>query len=149
MISAEMFENLVKSAGAELYDTEIVREGGVAVFRVYVDREGGVDVQLCAKISRMLSPIFDADPPVSGAYVLEVSSPGIERKLRTEPHFKAAIGSPVKVTLRDKTRVKGVLKSVENGAITIEEKEPIAIEDIAKAHIIFVPAKNPPKNPRK
>jgi ribosome maturation factor RimP len=137
MIAIETLENLIKTLGAELYDTEITREGTRVIFRVYIDREGGVDVEICARVSRAISPLLDTDPPVSGAYFLEVSSPGIERKLRTARHFAKAIGSRVKVTLKDKTRVKGELKSANDREIVIDE-ESFAIDQIAKAHIVFV-----------
>ncbi|MDR1911967.1 MAG: ribosome maturation factor RimP, partial [Helicobacteraceae bacterium] len=110
----EQIAPLIASAGAKLYDTEIANEAGRKIFRVFVDREGGVDVELCAKISRLLSPFFDVTPPIDGEYVLEVSSPGIERRLRTIEHFQGAIGEAIKVFLRDKTRIKGVLRGVEN-----------------------------------
>ncbi|MGE4295442.1 MAG: ribosome maturation factor RimP [Campylobacterales bacterium] len=129
---------LVESAGAKLYDTELAREGTRTVFQIFVTREGGVDVELCARISRLLSPLFDVKPPVGGEYTLEVSSPGIERKLKTPEHFAGAVGENVKVTLKDKKRLKGKLAQADENGFQIEGGEgTVAYEAVAKAHVVF------------
>ncbi|MDR2639597.1 MAG: hypothetical protein LBC09_07170, partial [Helicobacteraceae bacterium] len=79
----EQIAALIASLGARLYDIETASEGGRKIYRVYIDREGGADIELCAKVSRALSPLLDLTPPIDGEYALEVSSPGIERRLRT------------------------------------------------------------------
>ena len=89
-------DKLVRECGVELYDSEIANENGRAIFRVYITKDGGVSLDDCEKVSRLLSPIFDVTPPVSGDYNLEVSSPGLERKLSKPSHFKASVGELVK-----------------------------------------------------
>lgn len=129
---------LVESAGAKLYDTELTREGTRTVFQIFVTRDGGVDVEVCARISRLLSPLFDVKPPVGGEYTLEVSSPGIERKLKTPEHFAGAVGENVKITLKDKKRIKGKLVKADENGILIEGSETnVPYEAVAKAHVVF------------
>ncbi len=128
---------LVESVGAKLYDIEIAKEGGRTLFQVFITREeGGVDVALCAQASRLISPLLDVQPPVSGDYTLEVSSPGIERKLKRPEHFQGAIGESIKATLQDKTRLKGVLAEADEKGFRLEdESETIPYEAVAKAHV--------------
>ncbi len=73
----ETIKNIIKENGGLYYDSEIVSEGGNRIFRIFITAKDGVNLDLCAKISRIISPIIDLDPPINGAYTLEVSSPGI------------------------------------------------------------------------
>jgi len=113
---------IVKANGAELYDSEIVNEGEETIFRVSVTREGGVNLDLCAEISNMLSPYLDVHPPMNSPYRLEVSSPGIERKLRKPEHFRGAIGERVKLKVPGQDRLRGLLKSADSQGVTVETK---------------------------
>lgn len=113
---------IIESHGAALYDTEIVTEFDETIFRVLVTKEGGVDLDLCATISNELSPFLDVHPPMSGRYRLEVSSPGIERKLTKPVHFKHAIGEKVKLKIVGGDKLKGLLKSADNEGIVVETK---------------------------
>ena len=88
---------IIEASGADLYDIEIVTEFEETIFRVLVTKVGGVDLELCANISHELSPFLDVHPPMAQRYRLEVSSPGIERKLTKPVHFKNAIGEKVKL----------------------------------------------------
>ena len=128
---------LIASVGGKLYDIETVSESGRKIYRVYVDREGGADIELCAKISRLISPLLDITPPIEGEYALEGSSPGIERRLRTVEHFQGAIGEKIKLTLRDKTKVKGKLLEVGDGFITIDDATQIDLNLVAKARVVY------------
>ena len=113
---------IIEANGADLYDTEIVTEFDETVFRVLVTKTGGVDIDLCATISNELSPFLDVHPPMSGHYRLEVSSPGIERKLSKPVHFKNAIGEKVKLKILGGEKLKGTLKSADNEGIVVETK---------------------------
>ncbi|MFY4845266.1 ribosome maturation factor RimP, partial [Aliarcobacter butzleri] len=93
----ESIKLTVESLGAKLYDISTLREHDKNIFRVSITCEGGVNLDKCAEISRMLSPILDVEEPMNGEYLLEVSSPGIERKLKKVDHFLASIGEKVKV----------------------------------------------------
>ncbi len=93
-------EPVAAQEGAFLYDVEFVKEGGIWFLRVYVDKEdGGISLDECETISRSLSDVLDKEDPISQNYYLEVSSPGIERKLKTDAHFKMYMGSCVDVGL--------------------------------------------------
>jgi ribosome maturation factor RimP len=113
----------LKQNGAALYDTEVVTEFDETIFRVLVTKVGGVSLDLCATISHELSPFLDVHPPMSERYRLEISSPGIERKLVKPVHFKNAIGEKVKLKITGGDKLKGVLKSADNDGIVVETKQ--------------------------
>ena len=128
-------DKLVRECGVELYDSEIANENGRGIFRVYITKDGGVSLDDCEKVSRLLSPIFDVTPPVSGDYNLEVSSPGLERKLSKLSHFKSSIGELVKVQT-EAEKFAGRLVKADEESIAVENEEgifEINISDIKKA----------------
>jgi ribosome maturation factor RimP len=128
----EVIKNIVEDNGCELYDIELTEEGGHKYYRVYITKPGGVSLNDCAAINNLISPIFDIEDPVDGKYFLEVSSPGIERKLTKPEHFEKSIGENVKVTLNDGTKIKGQLKSFVDNEAEIG-KEKVKFDDIKKA----------------
>jgi len=118
----ELLDPVVTTAGARLFDVE----WSGTVLRVLVDApddsESGIAVDALAKINRLISPILDDDDPIPGRYTLEVSSPGVERKLTRDYHYQSAIGEQVVVkTVPGHTprRVKGTLKSVTEKSMTV------------------------------
>jgi len=115
-------EKIVRANGASLYDTEIVSEGEQTIYRVYVSQEGGISLDLCAEISRELSPFLDVNPPMGGKYILEVSSPGLERKLTQPKHFKNSIGEKIKFKVIGVDKGKGTLVAADDKGITVETK---------------------------
>ena len=132
--------DMVKMHGAELYDTETVTENGNTIFRVYVTKKGGVDLDLCADISNDLSPLLDIEPPVSGQYFLEVSSPGIERRLDKPSHFQNAVDERVKMKLSDGSKIKAKIVSADEDSVTVSNKDGeqvIPYSDIRKAKTYF------------
>jgi len=118
----QQIATVAKANGAEFYDTEIVTEGEQTIYRVYVTQEGGISLDLCAEISRELSALLDVHPPVSGQYILEVSSPGLERKLTKPQHFKHAIGEKIKFKIIGVDKGKGTLVAADDNGITVETK---------------------------
>lgn len=114
---------IIEANGAALYDTEVVTEFDETIFRVLVTKVGGVSLDLCATISHELSPFLDVHPPMSERYRLEISSPGIERKLTKPVHFKNAIGEKVKLKITGGDKLKGILKSADNDGIIVETKQ--------------------------
>ena len=133
-------KKVVEDHGAELYDEEVVSEDGRTLYRVYVTKKGGVDLDLCADISRDLSPMLDVYPPVSGQYNLEVSSPGVERTLKTPEHFEKSVGEKVNLKLSSGDRVKGTLKGFEEGEIILETEhgvERFPLSEVRKARTYF------------
>lgn len=136
-------EALCKEAGLDFYDDELVSENAKKIYRVYVMKKGGVNLDDCARLSEILSPLFDVEPPVNGEYFLEVSSPGLERKLTKLDHFKKSINELVKITTNEKEKLKAKIIGVEDENITLEnlenqEKITLNFNDIKKARTFIV-----------
>ncbi|HFS85520.1 MAG TPA: ribosome maturation factor RimP [Epsilonproteobacteria bacterium] len=119
----EKIAKIIASHDAALYDLQTVTENEQTIFRVLVTKKGGVSIDLCADISTELSPFLDVHPPVSGAYRLEVSSPGIERKLSKPIHFEHAVGEKIKVRVVGEEKLKGELKNADENGIVITTKQ--------------------------
>ena len=127
-------ETLIAQCGVELYDTEIANENGRTTYRIFITKQGGVNLDDCEAVSRLLSPIFDVEPPVSGDYSLEVSSPGLERTLSEPRHFKASLGELVKIQAADK--ISGRLIKANDETIAVQNDDgvfEIEISAIKKA----------------
>ena len=119
----ESIKIAVEGCGVDLYDIVQTKEHKVNILRVYISSKDGVNLDQCAQVSRMISPLLDIQEPMNGKYNLEVSSPGIERKLKTLHHFKCSIGSNVKVKEYSTETTKGKLLEVsDDGIIKIEDK---------------------------
>jgi ribosome maturation factor RimP len=123
---------------ASLYDVEY--EGGV--LRIVLDRPGGVDVALLADATRRISAALDEADPIESAYTLEVSSPGIERRLRTSAHFAAAVGETVRIKLRPGVegdrRVAGVVRSVDGDEVLVDTDDgprSLRVQDVSRANV--------------
>jgi len=139
-----LLQPVVTGADLELVDVEM-KSG---VLQVTVDREGGVDLQALTDANRAVSTLLDEVDPIPGRYSLEVSSPGIERPLRTPAHFAKAVGSTVSVKTRPQVpgerRLRGlVVSSDDDGfAIAVEGSagEPVrlAYADVDRVRTVFV-----------
>ena len=88
---------LATQEGLELVDVELGGAGGRQTLRLFIDRPGGVSLDDCSAVSRAVSAALDVEDPIAGAYDLEVSSPGLDRPLRTPEHFEKYKGSKVRV----------------------------------------------------
>ncbi len=93
----QLIEPGVKALGFDLVDVELAGSGFRSTLRVYIDSPRGVTVDDCAAVSRQLSAVLDVEDPIRESYVLEVSSPGLDRPLVTPAHFRAYVGELVKV----------------------------------------------------
>jgi ribosome maturation factor RimP len=136
-------EPVVVAADLELVDVEL-RSG---VLLVTVDRPGGVDLEALTDANRAVSSVLDALDPIPGRYTLEVSSPGVERRLRTPAHFVKAVGETVTVKTRPQVpgdrRLRGRLAAAdEDGLELVAEGTETAVRlgysDIDKARTVFV-----------
>ncbi len=120
----ELILPVANELGYLLWDVEYVKEGSKMILRVTIDKEDGVGIEDCERMHRAIDPVLDEADPIDAAYYLEVSSPGIERDLRTEEHILACIGSRVQVRLYapiDNSRsLVGILAAYENGEVSIE-----------------------------
>ncbi|MBV5279133.1 MAG: ribosome maturation factor RimP [Campylobacteraceae bacterium] len=137
-------ENIVKileACGVSLYDTEVTSEFDRRIFRIYITSKEGITLDKCAHVSRILSPIFDVEPPLEGEYLLEISSPGIERKLTKPEHYLSSIGDKIKIKLNNKEKIIATLDAFNGDNIVIildnNEKMTIALSDIEKARTYF------------
>lgn len=150
------------AAGVELVDVELA--GGV--LRLTVDRPGGLDLDVISGLTRRISRLLDDDDPVPGRYTLEVSSPGLERRLRTPEHFRRAVGDVVNVRTVAGTgsgrRFRGTLVAADDDGITLRTDggqaehgqagtETLRHDQIERARTVFEwgPAPKPggPKSP--
>jgi len=134
-------KKMVESVGLSLYDTAIVNENENTIYRVSVTALGGVSLDQCANLSHLISPLLDITAPISGDYRLEVSSPGIERRLKTVDHFIQSIGEKVSVTTIEKEKIEGELIAANSDNITIRTKEDgektVPFRSINKAKTYF------------
>lgn len=94
-----MAEKICEENNAYLYDIEMIKEGKNQILRIYIDTQSGISIDECEKISRLISDEMDSKDYVKGAYNLEVSSPGVERKLKTLKHYEMALGKMIDITL--------------------------------------------------
>ncbi len=154
-----MVAPLVAQMHLDLYDIEF--RGGT--LRITIDTppgtEGGVDLEMISLVTRMISRDFDHDDPVPGKYNLEVTSPGLERTLRTALHYHREVGKTVALRLRDpldgERRMQGVLVAATDTDITIrlddaersERRIPHTQIDRARTVFIWGPAPKPGKAP--
>lgn len=135
-ILIEKIEEVVKPITTELlyelYYVEYIKENGEFYLRIYIDKEEGrISLDDCAAVSRRVSEILDVQDPIEDAYYLEVSSPGLNRGLYTEEHFKRFIGSEVLIKLTKSVdgmkSVKGILKEVLDDSIVVEGETEVKI----------------------
>lgn len=120
----ELVMPIIERFGYELWDVEYVKEGSDYYLRIYADKEGGFTVDDCEAVSRALDPLLDEEDYISDAYILEVSSPGLTRKLVKDRDFERSIGRLIRVNLYkaidgEKSFV-GTLKAFDNDNLSVE-----------------------------
>nr|WP_029329065.1 ribosome maturation factor RimP [Lentibacillus jeotgali] len=142
----ELVEPILREKGLELVDVEYVKEGKNWFLRVYIDKEGGVDIDECGTVSEQLGDKLDQRDPIKGAYFLEVSSPGVERPLKTKADFEKNVGNNVYVKLYEPingdkeyegtlTEFTGETATIAYKVKTREKQAEIPYEKIAKARL--------------
>ncbi|MDY0004502.1 MAG: ribosome maturation factor RimP, partial [Polyangia bacterium] len=136
----------VEGAGIDLVQLQWATERGRRVLRLFVDQEEtGATLEDCASISRRLSHVLDAEDLIQGAYVLEVSTPGLDRPLTREKDFRRFLGQEARLTLKTplpggRKRLQGILRSLEDGRLVIEadgEEFGIGLASIARANLVY------------
>ena len=163
----ELAEPIALEAGLEIVEIEHRREGRGAVLRVLIDRPGGVSLDDLTAISRQVSDVLDVDEgAVPGSYILEVSSPGINRPLTRPAHFVAVVGKRAHVRTRELVDAQhsfhGVLESVGDDGIVLRGADgrahaiPFALiikanyeHDFAAPGRDRKPARRPPRRARR
>lgn len=115
----------------ELYHIEYVKESGEYYLRIYIDKEGGITLSDCEAISRRVNDVLDEIDPIKEPYFFEVQSPGLNRPLFTDDHFKKFIGREVMVrftkSLDGSKNVKGVLKEVNEDNVVVEAETLVTV----------------------
>jgi ribosome maturation factor RimP len=139
----ERIDPYLAAEGVELDDVEVL--GGGQIVRVTVDANGGLGVDTIADLSRGISRILDDEDPMSGSYTLEVSSPGLERRLTRPRHYEKSIGREVKVKthaeIDGERNHRGVLVAADDRSFTLEvDGQPQTIDygAVASARTVFV-----------
>ena len=135
-------KSMVESLDLKIYDIATVTENEETIYRVNIisPSADGVSMDQVVKVTKMISPLLDVTAPVRGDYRLEVSSPGIERKLKSLMHFECAIGEKLRVQTTEEKKLRGTLKSVEGNKITLDTEEgekSFVYGDVIKAATYF------------
>ena len=120
----EMLNPIAEELNYDIYHIEYVKENGEFYLRIYIEKDGGITLSDCEALSRRVSDLMDEKDPIKDPYFLEVSSPGLNRTLFTENHYKRFIGREVMVrftkSIDGKKNVKGILKEVNDDSIVVE-----------------------------
>lgn len=119
----DIVEPLAKELGLSIWDVRFLKEGSQWYLRVFIDKEGGVGIDDCVDLSHAIDGPIDEANPIEQAYILEVSSPGVERELVKDEHFEKYIGEKIKVKMirpvEGKREFSGILEGYSDGNITI------------------------------
>ncbi len=139
----EMVRPVVVALGCELWGIEHLSRGRHSTLKIYIDSEKGVDIEDCARVSRQVSSLLDVEDPLKGEYTLEVSSPGLGRRLFSPDQYAVFAGSEVNIRLKrpyeGKRRYSGRLCGVEGDEIILDvgdEKILFPIEEIERANVV-------------
>ena len=121
----DLAEAVVRRRSLTLWDVEMGGQPGRAVVRVYVEADGGIDLDTVAEVSEEISRGLDLRDPIDGRYTLEVSSPGLERNLRSREHFAMSIGCRAMVKTTEKLvpgghRIDGVIAAADEDAVRLQ-----------------------------
>jgi ribosome maturation factor RimP len=136
-------EAAVQGLGYELVGIEYHPQGRRSLLRVYIDTPDGVNVDDCERASRQISSALDVDDPIPGQYMLEVSSPGLDRPLFTAEHFQRFSGNRVKLRvsppLDGRRNFSGVLVGMRDDAVVVlqdDEEVEVPLQHIEQARLV-------------
>jgi ribosome maturation factor RimP len=147
MYKANEVENLLNEIAIkdniEIVDVQYAKENGDWILRIFIDKDAGITMSDCEKFSYMFSEILDKSDILQDSYILEVSSPGLNRVLKKEKSFKRFIGNKVRIqthnSINDQKNFLGQLLNFNNGTVTIDDVTNgvinINFEDIKKANL--------------
>ena len=138
-----LLRDMVEVDGVELVHVEYQPEGSSSVLRIYIDRPGGVGLQDCERVSRHASALLDEEGFSLRRYVLEVSSPGIERPLFREADYRRFVGKEIRLitteTIEDRRKFTGLIRTFSEGILKLEfdgETYQIPFSKIRKANLV-------------
>jgi len=138
-----LIEPVVTAMGCELWGIEFIPQGGHSMLKIYIDSGNGVNIEDCARVSRQISSLLDVEDPVPGKYTLEVSSPGLNRRLFNISQYPDFIGEEVKIVLHlpfeGRRKFTGQLCGIENDDVIIrveQEEYLLPFDEIERANIV-------------
>jgi ribosome maturation factor RimP len=141
---SDLIEPIINELGLELIDVEYLTDLGRWVLRIYIDKDGGVNIDDCATVSHELGDLIDIKNIIDHNYVLEVSSPGLNRPLKKEADFIRVIGKKIKVKTRmpldGKRNFTGILEDFKEHTLYVQlegELATISWADIEKANLVY------------
>lgn len=140
MTLEESIQIAVEGCGVSLYDIVSLKENDTNIFRIYITSKDGISLDKCAEVSRQISPLLDVQEPLSGKYNLEVSSPGIERKLKKPMHFQSSLNENVRIKDFEKNILEGKLIRADENEIVIETEhgeEIVSYDEISSASTYY------------
>ena len=129
-----------------LWDVEMTGQPGRMVVRVLVDKDGGIDLDTVAEVSEEISRGLDLEDPLSGRYTLEVSSPGLERTLKSLEHFQLSVGAKATIKTRerlvgDSHRIDGVIEGAGDDIVAVKvsngDTVEVPLDQIKSARTVF------------
>ena len=140
-----LFEPVIESLGYEYWGLELINQGRSLKIRLYIEAGAGIGIDDCALVSGHISDLLDLEDGFATDYLLEVSSPGMDRLLFSESHYNRHLGELVEVKLirpfDGQRNFEGLLKGTEDGCVVVEVKDEeylFPIEDVGKIRIVPV-----------
>ena len=140
-----LIDEVVQAEGFELVEVELKGSPGRRVLRIFIDRVDGINHDDCARISHLVEPLLEVEEAIAGSYTLEVSSPGLTRRLRTPREFQRFAGRLVKVSTSEAVEgsrhFRGTLLGMKGNRVAVERRDAtpvlIPLEVVVKAHLDF------------
>jgi ribosome maturation factor RimP len=140
----ELASKVSESLDVQLVDVELVNEGGIRILRIYIEKAGGVGLDDCEAVSRRLDKHLDEEDMLDFSYMLEVSSPGLERRLKHDREYQVFIGRYVEVNtyapVEGRKRFQGILMGLNDGVVSVDESGTtiqIPKDRISKAQLVY------------
>ena len=139
-------DDLLFNLGFELVDLEFGQSDDNGLLRLYIDREGGVSLDDCTHVSRMFGALLDVEDPIPGRYTLEISSPGLNRRLSRIKDFQTRLGEIIKVKLatpfNGRRRFKGTLRDCQEDPLTVTievdgETFVVPLDDTSRCNLVY------------
>lgn len=139
-----LIEPILDEMEIELVDIEYLSEQGRWILRVYVDKSGGITLDDCARVSREIGDLIEVKDIFHQGYVLEISSPGLNRRLKKEKDFERAVGKNLKIrmatSLKGQRNFRGSLQSFQDGILCLNVKDDLILlpyVDVEKANLVY------------
>ena len=134
---------VIDNLGYELVGVEYIPQGSNSLLRIYIDSNNGITITDCERVSHQVSGLLDVEDAIRGRFHLEVSSPGLDRPLFNEDHFRRFIGELVKVRLSvpldGSRKFTGIIRGLNNGIVELEvdsETIELPFQNIEKANLV-------------